>query len=223
MTKRSIFPLRRLLLGLDRGAPRARAGAAAPHTGADPHTYTDPGMTFTAPPERVSGRSRREVSLNELGDDLQAVAMWVLTAGPGGCRVRSSSRWKPSTVRPNQWEAQFESQTHSSQDGALIKNQTPMTLLNGMPATYVEVAYGSGFDARKEYAITWADGQRGVVLAETARIGDVTADEADEALKQVKAVRYPLRPAIASSGLRGDRRADPRRLRCRLKDEEARR
>ena len=46
-----------------------------------------------------------------------------------------------------------------------------MTLLNGMPAYFVEVAYGSGFDARKEYAIVWADGQRGIVLSETTRIG----------------------------------------------------
>ncbi len=59
---------------------------------------------------------------------------------------------------PEQWEAQFESQTHGSQEGTLIRNKTPMTLLNGMPAMFVEVAYGGGFDARKEYAIVWADG-----------------------------------------------------------------
>jgi hypothetical protein len=67
-----------------------------------------------------------------------------------------------------------------------------MSLLNGMPAYFVEVAYGAGFDARKEYAIVWADGQRGIVLAETSRIGDASADEAREVLKQVTAVRYPL-------------------------------
>ena len=92
---------------------------------------------------------------------------------------------------PDQWEGQFESQTHSSQDGTLIRNKTPMTLLNGMPATFVEVAFGSGFDARKEFAIVWADGQRGIVLSETARLGDTSADHARETLKQVTAVRYP--------------------------------
>ncbi len=66
-----------------------------------------------------------------------------------------------------------------------------MTLLNGMPATFVEVAYGSGFDARKEYAVVWADGQRGVVLEETTRIGDTSSEQAKEVLKQVTAVAYP--------------------------------
>ena len=90
-----------------------------------------------------------------------------------------------------QWEAQFESQTHGSQEGTLIRNKTPMTLLNGMPATFVEVAYGGGFDARKEYAIVWADGQRGIVLSETTRIGDATTEKAQADLKQATAVRYP--------------------------------
>lgn len=66
-----------------------------------------------------------------------------------------------------------------------------MALLNGMPAYFVEVAYGSGFDARKEYAIVWADGQRGIVLSETSRMGDASDDEARRLLKQVTAVRYP--------------------------------
>jgi hypothetical protein len=60
-----------------------------------------------------------------------------------------------------------------------------------MPAYFVEVAYGSGFEARKEYAIVWADGQRGIVLSETTRIGDASAQEALRVLKQVTAVRYP--------------------------------
>lgn len=189
MTKRSIF-LFALLLGLNRGAPVLAQVPPPPTPAPDPHTYTDPGMTFTAPPDAYLA-ARREVSLNELGDDLETVATWVLRPGQEDVRTIQLAM-EAFNGPPNQWEAQFESQTHSSQDGALIKNQTPMTLLNGMPATYVEVAYGSGFDARKEYAITWADGERGVVLAETARLGDVSAEEAREALKQVTAVRYPL-------------------------------
>jgi hypothetical protein len=93
---------------------------------------------------------------------------------------------------PEQWEGQFESQTHSSQDGTLIRDKTPMTLLNGMPATFVEVASGAGFDAKKEYAIVWADGMRGVVLSLTTRLGDSGPDQAKEVLKQATATRYPL-------------------------------
>jgi hypothetical protein len=156
----------------------------------DPHIYTDPAMTYTAPSGAVLV-TRQVVPLSELGQDLQPVAAWVLDPGKEDARtIQISMEYFDGA--PDQWEAQFESQTHSSQDGTLIRNKTPMTLLNGMPAYWVEVAYGSGFDARKEYAVVWADGQRGIVLSETSRMGDATEDEAREVLKQVTAVRYPL-------------------------------
>lgn len=189
MTRRFIF-FCALLLGLNAGAQAPAQVPPPPTPAPDPHTYTDPAMTFTAPPDAYLV-ARREVSLSDLGDDLEVVAIWVLRPGKEDARTIQLSM-EAYSGPPDQWEAQFESQTHSSQEGTLIRNQTPMTLLNGMPATFVEIAYGSGFDARKEYAIVWADGVRGVVLAETSRIGDVTAQEAREVLKQVTAVRYPL-------------------------------
>lgn len=156
----------------------------------DPQTYTDPGMNFTAPSNAVL-LARQEVPLEQLGQDLQTVAVWLLNPGKEDSRTITLSM-EAYDGPPNQWEGQFESQTHGGQEGTLIRNKTPITLLNGMPAYFVEVAYGSGFDARKEFAIVWADGQRGVVLAETSRLGDASADEAREVLKQVTAVRYPL-------------------------------
>lgn len=179
-----------LLLGLNAGAPALAQVPPPPTPTPDPRTYNDPAMTFTAPADAYLV-GRREVSPNDLGEDLETVATWVLRPGKEDARMIQLAM-EAFSGPPNQWEAQFESQTHSSQEGTLIRNQTPMTLLNGMPATFVEVAYGSGFDARKEYAIVWADGVRGIVLAETARLGDVTAQEALEALKQATAVRYPL-------------------------------
>lgn len=177
------------LAAVTAGAP-ALAQVPPPAASADPHTYTDPAMSFTAPPDAIL-MGRQPVSLADLGDDLQPVASWVLHAGQEDARVIGISM-EAFDGPPNQWEAQFESQTHSAQDGTLIRDKTPMTLLNGMPATFVEIAYGSGFDARKEFAIVWADGQRGVVLFETTRLGDASADEAKEVLKQATAVRYPL-------------------------------
>jgi hypothetical protein len=156
----------------------------------DPHTYTDPGMSFTAPADAVL-LDRQEVPPGQLGQDLQPVAAWVLHPGKEDARTIQLSM-EAYDGEPDQWEAQFESQTHGAQDGTLIRNKTPVTLLNGMPAYFVEVAYGSGFDARKEYAIVWADGIRGIVLSETTRMGDGSDDEAKRVLKQVTAVRYPL-------------------------------
>ncbi len=166
------------------------AQVSSPPPAADPHVYTDPGMTFTAPANAVLV-SQQVIPPNQLSQDLQPVAIWVLDPGKEDSRTIEIAM-EAFDSPPEQWEGQFESQTHSSQDGTLIRNKTPMALLNGMPAYFVEVAYGSGFDARKEFAIVWADGERGIVLSETTRLGDAGADEAKEVLKQVTAVRYPL-------------------------------
>jgi hypothetical protein len=170
-------------------APAAAQIPPPPTPSPDPHTYTDPAMDYTAPADAVLV-GRHDASVDELGEDLQPVAMWVLDPGREDARtIQISMESYPGP--PEQWEGQFESQTHGAQDGTLIRNKTPITLLNGMPAYFVEVAYGSGFEARKEYAIVWADGRRGVVLSETTRMGDASAQEAMRVLKQVTAVRYP--------------------------------
>jgi hypothetical protein len=188
MTRRSTYLLA-LLFALTGGSVLAQV-PPPPTPTPDPHTYTDPAMTFTAPADAVL-LARQIVPLNQLGEDLQPVAAWVLRPGKEDART-IQIQMEAFDAPPDQWEAQFESQTHSSQDGVLIRNKTPVTLLNGMPAYFVEIAYGSGFDARKEFAIVWADGQRGIVLSETTRLGDAGADEAREVLKQATAVRYPL-------------------------------
>jgi hypothetical protein len=164
--------------------------APAPTQTPDSLTYTDPAMTFS-PPSGAVLAGRQDIPVNQLGPDLKTVAVWVLYPGKEDARTITLSM-EAYEGPPDQWEGQFESQTHGSQEGTLIRNRTPITLLNGMPAYFVEVAYGEGFDAKKQYAIVWADGQRGVVLAETTRLGDASADEAKRILKQVTAVRYPL-------------------------------
>ena len=170
-------------------AAPAMAQVPQPSPTPNPYVYTDPAMQYTAPPDAVPVQ-RLDVSLNQLGSDLQPVATWVLRPGKEDARTIQLSM-EAYSGEPSQWEGQFESQTHGSLEGTLIRNKQPMTLLNGMPAWFVEVAYGSGFDARKEYAVVWGDGQRGIVLAYISRMGDASADEAMRALKQVTAVRYP--------------------------------
>jgi len=165
------------------------AQVVEPTPSPDPHIYTDSAMSFTAPSDAVLV-GRQAIPLEQLGQDLQTVAAWVLHPGDENTRT-IQIQMEAYSGAPDQWESQFESQTHGNQEGTLIKNKTPMSLQNGMPAYFVEVAYGSGFDARKEYAIVWADGQRGVVLSETAVVGAATAEEARQVLKQATAVAYP--------------------------------
>jgi opacity protein-like surface antigen len=157
----------------------------------DPHVFSDAAMTFTAPPDAVLVGRQDVTDPDHLGQDLQTVAAWVLDPNKENARTIQLAM-EDYTGPPSDWEGQFESQTHGSQDGTLIRNRTPMTLLNGMPATFVEIAFGSGFDSRKQYAVVWADGQRGIVLSETARLGDTDADQAKRVLRQVTAVAYPM-------------------------------
>jgi hypothetical protein len=172
------------------------ATTAAPHAQIveptptpDPHSYSDPAMNFVAPPDAVLV-ARRDVDLRSLSGDLQVVARWALHPGKEDVRFIELAM-ESFDGAPNQWEGQFESQMHNMADGVLIKGKTPMTLLNGMPATFVEVTSGNGFDSRKQYAVVWADGMRGIALSVTSRLGDVDAAQARELLRNATATRYP--------------------------------
>lgn len=173
-----------------RGAVRAQV-PPPPTPSPDPHLYSDPGMNFTAPPEAVL-LGRRYLSLSALTDELQTVAVWAVRPGKDDMRTIQLSM-ESFEGAPDQWEGQFESQMHNAGgNGLLIRNKTPMALLNGMPAHFVEVTSGSGFTTQKQYAIVWADGQRGIVLSESTRLGDAGPDEAKRLLHDVTATRYPL-------------------------------
>ena len=170
----------------------ARAQIPPPPTPApDPHLYTDPGMQFVAPADAVLA-GRRIVSVDQLTSELQPVAVWVLHPGKDDMRTITIAM-ETFEGAPEQWEGQFESQMHSSGgSGLLIRHKTPMSLLNGMPANFVEVTSGSGFTTTKQFAVVWADGQRGIVLSETGRLGDISAEEAQTVLKNASATRYPI-------------------------------
>lgn len=96
---------------------------------------------------------------------------------------------------PSEWERVFEEQVRDADraDAPFVSNKKQMRLLNGMPATFVEVDLDSGRKtaASKMFAILWADGRRGIVLSETMPANDASADKAKRDLGQVKAVEYP--------------------------------
>jgi hypothetical protein len=174
------------------GAPAQQAAPAAQPTPTpmDPHMYVDPGLEFQAPPEAYLA-GRRILPVAALGQDLQPVALWAIYPGKPEVRVLKIEM-EAFPNNPTQWEGQYESQMHGSQDGVLFKNRTPMQLTNGMPATFVEITYGSGFEGKKEYAVVYADGSRGVVISVTGRVGEANAEEAKKWMQNAKAVRYPL-------------------------------
>ncbi len=157
-------------------------------TPTNPLEFDDPGMHFIAPDGWLLV-GRRVLPLKALSDDLQVVARWVL-----------NQRDKPQSIALSQqffegdatgYETRFESDLRGAIDGAIVKGSERINLSNGMPAYFIEVSYGSGFDSRKEYACIWADGTRGVSLAVTARVGELDLATAKKLLSNVSAVRYP--------------------------------
>ena len=168
-----------------------RAQIPTPTPPVDPHSYIDLGMEYHTPDNAYLVGKKTRVLLADLQDSLAPVAVWAIDPGKENFKLLQISM-ESFEGPPDQWEGQFESQTHGSQDGVLIRNKTPMSLTNGMPATFVELTFGSGFDARKEYAVVWADGSRGIVLSITTRIGDISEEDAKSIMHNVKAVRYPV-------------------------------
>jgi hypothetical protein len=190
-----LFAVAALLAGTSTAVVRAQGApqAAAPDPSAspmDPHKYIDPGLEFTAPTEAYL-IGRRVVPAAALGEDLAPVAVWAIYPGKPEVRLLKIEM-ESFTNNPAQWEGQFESQMHSAQDGVLFKKRTPISLTNGMPASFVEITYGSGFDSKKEYAVVYADGSRGVVISITGRVGEANEQEAQKWLHDAKAVRYPI-------------------------------
>lgn len=178
-----------VLVLLPSGALLAQTPSPGPTQPPDTQVYTDPAMNFHAPSDAVLV-GRRTIPLEHLTTDLQPVAIWVLRPGKEDMRT-ISILMESFDGPPDQWEGQFESQMHSSGDGVLIRKKLSMSLLNGMPASFVEITSGNGFTARKQFAVVWADGQRGIALSLTGRLGDIGADEAEKALKDATATRYP--------------------------------
>jgi hypothetical protein len=169
--------------------PMHVAAPDATPTPLDTHMYVDLGLEFQAPPEAYLA-GRRMLPVGALGEDLQPVAVWAIYPGKPEQRVLKIEM-EAFDGQPSQWEGQFESQMHGKTDGMLFKKRTPISLTNGMPATFVEMTYGSGFDSKKEYAVVYADGSRGVVISVTGRVGEANEQEAQKWLHDAKAVRYP--------------------------------
>lgn len=159
----------------------------------DPRVFNDAAMTFTAPPEARSEGAwpASRTTPGQLSGALLTVADWVIHSNMDQIKLEMESYDGPSS----EWEEVFEEQVRGADtaDAPFFSSKKQMRLLNGMPATFVEIDFDSGSKtaANKVFAVLWADGRRGVVLSETMPANDASADEAKRDLAQVKAVEYP--------------------------------
>lgn len=168
----------------------AHAQEATPTPNPHPMTYEDPGMNFTAPAPFRPLFQRRPIPLAQLPDDATPVAEWV---------IPDRNRPKQLMIMQEHFDGDADQfYTHFSQqlreqgdEGAIIKNKQSITLKNGMPARYLEMTSGTGFDAKKAYVELWADGSRGVAVLFIAQTSESDEKRAKEIMSDLNAVRYP--------------------------------
>jgi len=157
----------------------------------DPHVYDDAGMHYVAPPDSVLlSQQIQHPGLSDLSQDPAVIVAWGLGKSQDDAKIISIAMETYGGSLEG-FESQFENQLRGADDTVLVKSRKPAQLQNGMPAYFVEVTQGSGFDTRKQFAYVWIDGARGVVLSVSAPLGAIDDVQAKQLLAGATAVRYP--------------------------------
>jgi len=153
-----------------------------------PPEYRDPAMTFVAPSDYV----QMAVPPHDptTFEQPTVVAAFVKNGGTSDA-VTITIEMQNFDGRAAGFEQNMENQMREAIDGAFIrKDEAP--LRNGMPAYWVKVTMGTGFNQATRWQYEWADGLRGVVLSVVSRAGTITEQQARDALANVSAVAYPM-------------------------------
>jgi len=159
--------------------------AAAP--AAPSRTFNDPAMSFTAPDDFTPIPMQQHDPVNF--EQPTVVAAYVKNPGRQDM-VSISLSMDSFQSGVDGWEMNAENNLRTQTDGVFIK-KTQTTLPNGMPAYWLEVTVGSGFDQMKSYEYVWSDGVRGISLSIIGRYGAISESAAKKALANVSAVAYP--------------------------------
>ena len=166
-----------------------RAQEATPQpTPADWMVYDDPAMHFRAPAGfRPIGQ--RHIDASKLTDDPEIVAAWIYPDKDHSRRLVIQQEYFEGDYKA--FESEYEGQMRDQFDSPFFKNKEDVKLRNGMPALYMEMSSGSGFNVQKFYILCWADGQRGVAIVLQTQLNDLDGDTARRMMSDVTAVRYP--------------------------------
>jgi hypothetical protein len=168
---------------------RVGAQVPAPTPTIDGQTYEDLGMHFTAPPQ-FHPLFQRKIKVADLPDDPAVVAGWT-TYEQHPHRLMIAQAAYAGNL--DGWDNTYTQTLRNQGDGTQLKNRQSITLKNGMPARYLELTTGTGFDLTKGYVVMWADGHRGVAEVLTSLVGELDEKKAKEILLgDASAVRYPL-------------------------------
>ncbi len=166
----------------------AAAQVAAPTP--DPHEYDDPAMHYTAPADARLVGQMQHPTLQTLSQDPTPVATWVLGNTQYNAKAISITM-QSYTGSLDGFDSTYENALRADDPATLVKSKQPVLLQNGMPALFVEVTQGAGFQTRKIFAYLWIDSQRAIVLSVVASLGAIDEQSAKTLLAGATAVRYP--------------------------------
>ncbi len=155
----------------------------------NPMVYSDPGMNFQAPAGFIPV-GQRHIAPADLNEDPTPLAAWIYPNRDHPRRLILEAESFDGSV--SDFDSTYEQQMRSQFDGALFKNKRNFSFSNGMPAIFLEMTSGEGFNVQKLYIVIWADGTRGMALVLSAQLDDINDTQARAFLSDVTAVRYPI-------------------------------
>ncbi len=168
----------------------AAAATAPPIATLAQRTYDDPAIHYVAP-EGVTFVGRREVPYQD-ASHMTPVAIWGFDVGKSKARIISISYERFSNGSLRGFYATYINEMRSSSGSGTFIRRKNAVLANGMPAYWLKISTGDGFNQMRSYAYVWYDGVRGVVLSEEARAGNISERQAKRDLAGASAVAYPV-------------------------------
>ncbi len=149
--------------------------------------YNDPAMSFTAPADCVAMR----IPPHDPAVFEQPTIVADFIRHPNQKDATNIGvRMQNFDGTADAFDVTVENDARTQGDGVFIK-KTATKLANGMPAYWLDISIGSGFDEVKGYEYLWADGVRGVEVFETGRYGMLDEAQAKRDLANISAVAYP--------------------------------
>ena len=145
-------------------------------------------MHFTAPANFRPVFQKNGLKVVDL-EDPAVVAMWSI---PGQHPKTLLLMQEAFSGTLGAFEQQYSQELRNQGgEGALIRNRQDFTLKNGMPARYMEMTAGQGFDVHKAYVVIWVDGYRGCAVVFSSLVSEGDEKTAKSYFTDLSAVRYP--------------------------------
>ncbi len=169
-------------------ATTGQAAAPAPTPTQDPHVYTDRAMRVTVP-DNYHLLGMRHLDPASITSQ-QVVALWV--TGPSDRRVTIAIAIEPFPgFDLDAYETQAANDARQGGEDVLVDKKIRTGTANNMPAYWLSIAMGSGFNAMRRYEYIWTDGVRGVTVAISGQLGSLSETDAKAALSNIHATAYP--------------------------------